>query len=138
MVAHFFDECTANLLVITKNSKATTRRECVQFLIRSGLTHGQEISDKCRAFREIWAISSRNPVINEGLIKYYEGFAETLADFVLDGEPNQVGRARLKALLVPYFEGYLVTARSLSLDVDETAEMLTEMAMASVGSMTQE
>lgn len=137
MVARYFDECTANLLKLTENSKATTRRERVRFLIQSGLSHGQEISDMCRAFREIWAISSRSTVIEDCLMKYYRGFAEVMADFALEGDPDEAGRARLKALLVPYFEGYSVTARSLPLVADEVVDMLTDMAMASVAAGTQ-
>lgn len=129
MVERYFDECAKTLLAITEESDAATPRDRVRFLIDAGLSHGHEISDMCRAFREIWAISSRNAVIDRSLMEYYRRFADAMADYALDGAVGEAGRAQFIALLVPYFEGYSVTARSLALDVDAVAEMLTDATM---------
>ncbi|NRB34452.1 MAG: hypothetical protein HRU31_06835 [Rhodobacteraceae bacterium] len=51
-----------------------------------------------------------------------------MAEYACDGAVDDVRRARLVALLVPYFEGYSVTARALSMDLDSVSEMLTDMA----------
>ena len=127
MVSRYFEECTANLIRLTDASEAETQRDRIRFLVRSGLAHGIEVSDTCRAFREIWAISSRSDVIDRCLMDYYERFAEVLADYAYAGEQDGVCREKLKALLVPYFEGYSVTARSLSMDAEATELMLTDM-----------
>ncbi|MDJ1015356.1 MAG: TetR/AcrR family transcriptional regulator [Paracoccaceae bacterium] len=129
MVERYFDECTEHLLAITEESDAETPRDRVRFLVDAGLAHGHEISDMCRAFREIWAISSRNDVIDRCLMEYYRRFADAMVGYALDGTTGEAGRARLIALLVPYFEGYSVTARSLAMELDAIAEMLTDMAM---------
>ena len=129
MVERYFDECAANLLKMTADCDAQTPRERIRFLVEAGLSHGHEISDMCRAFREIWAISSRNTVIDRCLMEYYRRFADVMVAYALDGTADKACHARLKALLVPYFEGYSVTGRSLSMGGDAVAEMLTDMAM---------
>lgn len=133
MVACYFEECKKSLRTLTAQSQAQTRRERVQFLVRSGLAHGHEISDMCRAFREIWAISSRNPVIDQCMADYYRGLADVIADYILDGALTADGREKLKALLVPYFEGYSITALSLALGADEVENMLTDLALHILG-----
>ena len=132
MVERYFDECTENLCTLMTQSEAQTRRERVRFLVHAGLSHGHEISDMCRAFREIWAISSRNPVIDQCLMRYYAGFADVIAGYAFGNEANPSRRAQLKALLVPYFEGYSITARSVALDHESTAEMLTDMVLGAM------
>ncbi|SLN73927.1 transcriptional regulator BetI [Roseovarius albus] len=130
MITRYFDDCTQDLVRLTQESEAATPRERVLFLIRAGLAHGQDISDMCRSFREIWAISSRNAIIDTCLMDYYRGFANVLADFALPQGIDERSRARMKSLLVPYFEGYSITARSLPLGAADTAEMLTDLAMS--------
>nr|WP_280636857.1 TetR/AcrR family transcriptional regulator [Ruegeria sp. R14_0] len=130
MVAQYFDACADNLLRLTEESKARTERERVRFLVNAGLSHGQEISDMCRAFREIWAISSRNNVIDQCLMRYYRRFADLMANYALSDELGTADREKVKALLVPYFEGYSVTARSLNLKNDVVVDMVTDIALS--------
>lgn len=129
MVAQYFDECADNLLKLTEESKAQTQSERVKFLVNAGLSHGQEISDMCRAFREIWAISSRNDIIDQCLMDYYRRFADVLADYAFGDEFDAADREKLKALLIPYFEGYSVTARSLALENNVVVDMVTEIGL---------
>ncbi|WP_052261223.1 TetR/AcrR family transcriptional regulator [Ruegeria sp. ANG-S4] len=130
MVEQYFDACAENLLKLTEESKAQTRRERVRFLVSAGLSHGLEISDMCRAFREIWAISSRNAIIDTCLTGYYRRFADVMADYAFGEDLEAADRDGLKALLVPYFEGYSVTARALTLDTSVIAEMLTDIVLS--------
>jgi len=132
MVSRYFEDCAANLMQLTEASRADTQAERVRFLVRSGLAHGVEVSDMCRAFREIWAISSRSDVIDDALMHYYSRFADVMADYALGRASDQYCRENLKALLVPYFEGYSVTARSLTLDLDATERMLTDLVLSVV------
>lgn len=129
MIAQYFDACTNNLLRLTEESNAQTERERIRFLVNASLAHGQEISDMCRAFREIWAISSRNEFVDQCLMDYYRRFADVIADFAFGGDLSAVDRAKITALLVPYFEGYSVTGRSLVLEPSVIAEMMTETVL---------
>jgi len=130
MVAQYFDECADNLLKLTEDSKARTEYERVQFLVNAGLSHGLEISNMCRAFREIWAISSRSNIIDQCLMDYYRRFADLMADYALSDELDTADREKVKALLVPYFEGYSVTARSLTLENSAVVDMVTEIVLS--------
>ena len=129
MVARYFNECAENLLKITEESSAQTPRTRIKFLVEAGLSHGHEISDMCRAFREIWAISSRNSIIDECLIGYYQRFADVMTDYVFGGDVDTKPRERFMTLLVPYFEGYSVTARAMPLREDAVVEMLVETVL---------
>ena len=129
MVAQYFDECAANLRKLTEESKAQTQSERVKFLVNAGLSHGQEISDMCRAFREIWAISSRNSIVDNSLMDYYRRFADLMSDYALSDELDTADREKMKALLVPYFEGYSVTARSLTLENNIVEDMITDIVL---------
>lgn len=130
MVLRYFEECTANLVALTQEATAASTRERVHFLIRAGLKHGEEITDICRAFREIWAISSRNDVIEQCLIDYYRRFADVIAVFAFGPNSDAASRDRFKTLILPYLEGYSVTAKALPQDADQTATMLTELAFS--------
>ena len=130
MVARYFDECTDNLLRLTQNSDARTMEERVRVIVRAGLSQGQEISDMCRAFREIWAISSRNALIDSCLMEYYRSFADMMGEFAFPASIDDSTRARLKTLLLTFFEGYSITGRAVPLDTEEVVEMLTAVAMA--------
>lgn len=130
MVAQYFDACAENLRELTKESKAQTQRERIRFLVTAGLSHGHEISDMCRAFREIWAISSRNDIVDQCLIDYYRRFADVIADYASHGDLDAAGRLKLNALLLPYFEGYSVTAPSLILDNSTIVDMMTNIVLS--------
>ncbi|MEM9249280.1 MAG: hypothetical protein AAGB05_11375 [Pseudomonadota bacterium] len=130
MVTRYFDDCAEVVKRLTAENAAATQRERVHFLVCAGLAHGQDVSEMCRAFREIWAISSRNSVIDQCLAQYYRRFADTLARSALNGDADPATSSRLKALLVPYFEGYSVTAPALDLTPDAAADMLTDLALS--------
>jgi len=132
MVARYFAVCTEDLIRLTRESQARTVRERVHFLVRAGLAHGHELSDMCRAFREIWAISSRNAVIDRCLMDYYRTFSDVVIDFAFQPDLDDTGRTKLKSLLIPFLEGYSITARSLPLGVEDAAAMLTDLALSLV------
>lgn len=84
----------------------------------------------CKIFREFWAIATRNKEINDHLLSYYSRYAEKLSDEIellpvkADGIPQAVG------LLLPYFEGYSITAKSMPLNADLVANMLTDITIS--------
>ncbi|MEM8951444.1 MAG: TetR/AcrR family transcriptional regulator [Pseudomonadota bacterium] len=133
MVTRYFEECTEEVRRLTEDSSAPSPHERAHLLILTGLRHGDELSDMCRIFRELWAISSRNPTIRDHMADYYRTFSLLIADFVLGRAADPDVRDRLRSLLLPFFEGYSVTASSVPLSTEQVADMLTDMAM-SVGS----
>lgn len=133
MGRRYFDDCFSELEVIGDQLSGEDRRAKATALIKIGLSHGEEMSDMCRIFRELWTLSTRNDEINEDLIRYYDRFSLLLADIVLGegGDPNT--KDRLRCLLVPYFEGYSITAPALPMAMDDVAEMLSDLAFSVLG-----
>ena len=136
MATRYFKECTERIRQLTEDSAASSMRERARVLILTGLHHGDELSDMCRIFRELWAISSRNAVIRNHMADYYRTFSSLIADFVLGETADQDGRDKLASLLLPFFEGYSVTASSVPLPTEQVADMLTDIA-TSVGSSSE-
>ncbi|MEM8837017.1 MAG: TetR/AcrR family transcriptional regulator [Pseudomonadota bacterium] len=132
MVTGYFQDCTEEIRRLTQDTSAPSARERAHMLILAGLRHGDELSDMCRIFRELWAISSRNPTVRDHMMDYYRTFSFLIAEFVLGEAPDAAIRDKLRSLLLPFFEGYSVTAPSVPLPTEEVAEMLTELAMSIV------
>lgn len=133
MVAQYFGTCIGNLEHLLVESDAKTTREKLRFLALAGLSHGVEISDMCRAFREIWAISSRNDIIDQALMEYYQSYADAMARFACEAPAPEAKQNQLATLLVTFFEGYSVTGRALPMTMEQAADMLTDLAISIVG-----
>ncbi|MEM7781364.1 MAG: TetR/AcrR family transcriptional regulator [Pseudomonadota bacterium] len=129
MVTVYFQECTQSVAELTANTGGATLRERMGYLIELGLSHGASISDMCKIFREIWAISSRNPAVHACLMDYYRDFADTVIAYLDVPDVNEKQIDALVSLLVPYFEGYSVTAPALALPASDVQGMLTHLAM---------
>ncbi|MEM7377149.1 MAG: TetR/AcrR family transcriptional regulator [Pseudomonadota bacterium] len=128
--ARYVADCTAEIRALTEAASEATLRERTHLLIETGLRHGDELSDMCRTFRELWAISSRNDAVQADLAAYYRSFGALIADFVLGDAATAAQRDRVASLLLPFFEGYSVTAASVPLSTDAVATMLTELAVS--------
>lgn len=107
----------------------TAERDRLDNLIVAGLSHGAEISDMCRTFRELWAISNRNADIHDYLMDYYREFASIVVESIFDDRIDALNKHKVASLLIPFFEGYSVTAQSLKLDAEEIAKMTTNLAI---------
>ena len=98
-------------------------------LLKEFLAHGLEMSEMCRIFREYWAIATRNRVIEEYLHNYYKRLAEILSEKLQPVASNPTALSASVTLIIPFVEGYTITASSLPQDIDEVTEMLTGIAM---------
>ncbi len=130
MVTRHVEECTADLKRLTREDPAPTPRARAHHLIRAGLSHGMELSDMCRIFRELWAISSRNTIVRDHMTGYYLNFSALMADFVIGEDVDPAVHDRVRSLLLPFFEGYSVTAAALPLPMEQVADMLTDLVMS--------
>lgn len=132
MFHRYFLECELEIERLAEENRGAELRERARVLIDTGLGHGAELSDMCRIFRELWALSSRNTEVRDQMDQYYQGLARRMAAFVLGERSDPALQARVAALLLPYFEGYSVTARSLQTPAHVLAEMLTDIVMSIV------
>ncbi|MEL7396624.1 MAG: hypothetical protein AAFN44_09655 [Pseudomonadota bacterium] len=90
------------------------------------------MSDIHRTFRELWAISSRSDAIRNHMADYFRTFSTQIAEFVLGKAAEEDRCDRLASVLMPFFEGYCVTANAVPLPKDEVADMLTDIVMSAV------
>ncbi len=129
MVADYFGACEAELTQAAEACASLDQRERTHRLIAEVLKHGTELSDMCRVFRELWAISSRNDVVNREITLYYKSLCSVVADSVAGAQGSDEQKARVGSLLLPYVEGYSITASSLPMPVGEVTDMLTELTL---------
>lgn len=132
MVTRYIATCTQTLIAALAETSGQTTRVRAQTLIRTGLRHGEDLTEMCRIFRELWALSSRNQAVQDEMTQYYRSVSDQIADFILGETSDSVARDKLRCLLLPYFEGYSIVAPSLPMRGEEVVSLLTDMVMTIV------
>ena len=131
LVSRHFELCITELRKHVESERASEPRQIVARLVAFGLSYvGDGFSDTCRIFREFWALSSRNPEVREHLDTYYREYSAMLFGLLLPAAKSPEAAQRAVALLMPWFEGYSVTAASLALEGDAIASQLTDSVLA--------
>lgn len=125
MADRYFNAC----LLAVEEQKSITATETLNAelseLLYEYLKHGLEVSEMCRVFREYWAIATRNEAIENYLDEYYVNLANTLSVKLEQVASSQEALQKAVSIIVPYVEGYSITAKSLPNNIDEINEMLT-------------
>ena len=109
--------------------KGSKEEQLHQFILSllEHVDHVDQISDMCRVFREMWALSARDPEIHRQLVSYYQVTVEKLTALLVPISCSEQSASRLASLLLPYLEGYSITCEALPIDKIETARMLTKL-----------
>ena len=109
---HYFGEC-AGLLdeveLIPANGNAEEKLHHFILSLLDHVGHVDSISDMCRVFREMWALSTRDQEIHRQLVSYYQVLVEKLTVILLPISSSQSSAVRIASLLMPYLEGYSIT-----------------------------
>lgn len=94
------------------------------------LKHGLEISEMCRVFREYWAIATRNEAIESYLHDYYTRLGSCLSQKLepVASSPESLNKA--VSIIIPFVEGYSITAKTLPNNIDEVNDMLTALVVS--------
>lgn len=130
LVGAHFELCSAALRDHVARACDDEPRRRVAGLVAFGFDYvGDGLSDTCRVFREFWALSSRNEEVRHHLDAYYREYAEQLVAFLSPVAASSAAARRAVALLLPWFEGYSVTAASLPEDREALAAQLTELVL---------
>ena len=98
-------------------------------MLREYLAHGLEISEMCRIFREYWAIATRNPVIAEYLSNYYKQLAESVSEKLQPVAVSPEAVSKAVSVIIPFVEGYTITAPSLPRNIEQITEQLTNIVI---------
>ncbi len=134
LVSSHFELCITALRQHIASESATDPSRLVARLVAFGFSYvGDGFSDTCRIFREFWALSSRNSEVREHLDAYYKEYGAILFELLLPVAESPAAARRAVALLLPWFEGYSVTAASLALDEEAMASQLTDWMLAALG-----
>lgn len=132
MVSKYFEDCLSEISKLMEKLSDAPIRKRATGVIQLGLKHGEGVSDMCRIFRELWAISTRNKVVEQSMMVYYTKLSALMADCILGESKDQISRAQVRSILLPYLEGYSITAPSLPLRRNQIAELLTDFVMGVV------
>ena len=132
LVGSHFELCANSLREHIANETATDARRLVAGLVDLGFAYVRD-EDTARVFREFWALSSRNPEVKTHLDQYYREYADMLVAFLRPVARSKAAARKAAALLLPWFEGYSVTAASLDLDEGAMARQLTGAVLTALG-----
>lgn len=130
MADRYFQQCLDDLKAqpVIKNSND------LKPLIAMLLSHVYETSDMCRIFREYWAISTRNESIESYLRSYYSSMVEITKGKLHPLAESDEKLSQAVSILIPFVEGYSVTAKSLPSELETVVELLEEITLASLSS----
>lgn len=127
LAEHYFGECSGMLDDYRHSPENGEREEQLHQLVLFFLDHVDHISDMCRIFREIWALSARDEQIHKQMVDYYEITVKKLSSLLIPLSGCEKAAADAASLLLPYIEGYSITCRALPQTKEETALMLTKV-----------
>ncbi len=99
-------------------------------MLRGFLSHGLEVSEMCRIFREYWAIATRNDVIEKYLSDYYLEMSDILSEKLRPISASPEALSSAVSVIIPFVEGYSITAHSLPKNIDGVTELLTSTVMS--------
>lgn len=111
-------------IIMLKELPEITTKEELGTVLNNFLSYSFENSDMNIIFKEYWAISSRNDVINEYLADFYTSFSEIMTEKLRPISHNDDTLAQAVSILVPYVEGYPIVALSLPIELRSTSELL--------------
>ncbi len=105
----YFHQCLQEM----ERMPALASKTEIKAMVQKFLSHGYETTDMCRIFREYWAISTRNEVIETYLQAYYEKLSVILSDKLQPIACSEQALSKAISLLIAYSEGYSITASAL-------------------------
>ncbi len=126
MADRYFHQCLEGL----RQQPVLNHKEDLKPFITRLLVHGHEVSDMCRIFREYWAISTRNEVIQSYLQDYYCSIIEVMQQKLMPLAKNSHSLSLATSILIPFMEGYSVTAKSLPIEPELMATTLEKTILA--------
>ncbi|BDX08149.1 hypothetical protein MACH26_36700 [Planctobacterium marinum] len=99
----------------------------LQSMLTTFLGHGIELSEMCRIFREYWAISTRNQSIDDHIQEYYREMVLILSNLLKPAAKSDKSLSIAVSLLIPYVEGYSITAKTMPEDINSVTQILTQI-----------
>tara|TARA_Y100000310_G_C20704311_1_gene833485 strand:+ start:12264 stop:12836 length:573 start_codon:yes stop_codon:yes gene_type:complete len=127
MSDRYFKMCLDELRDMKIIHSKDTINEDIRVFLEDMLSHGLEVSEMCRIFREYWAISTRNDVIKEHVICYYREMSVILSDLLRPAAKSESGLSKAVSIIIPFIEGYSITAIAMPEDLKTTSDTLLRL-----------
>lgn len=124
----YFQQCLDDLRALPVMEEEKALRPIVSML----LSHGHELSDMCRIFREYWAISTRNESIESYLSDYYQTMVVVMKEKIAPLAKDQTSQSRAVSILIPFVEGYSVTAKAMPVSLDEMVDTIEAILLVNL------
>ncbi|MEM9158490.1 MAG: TetR/AcrR family transcriptional regulator [Verrucomicrobiota bacterium] len=132
MADRYFADCLDTLRLKKPLSSQEELLPALTDLCKEFLSHGHEISEMCRVFREYWAIATRNEAIEAYLEKYYCEMFSLLCEKL---EPVSAGPESLSkavVILIPYIEGYSITAKAMGRSLEQVSDTMAGLVASAL------
>ena len=129
MADRYFKSCLDDMRKMDPISNLENPSNELHSLLESFLSHGLKLTQMCRIFREYWAISTRNEVINQHIKFYYEEMALILADKLRPISHSDSNVSRAVSIFIPFVEGYSITAHAMPERIDSISKIMTEVIL---------
>ncbi|TMP45545.1 MULTISPECIES: TetR/AcrR family transcriptional regulator [unclassified Pseudoalteromonas] len=129
MADRYFKSCLDDMRQMDPISNLENPSNEFHSLLESFLSHGLKLTQMCRIFREYWAISTRNEVINQHIKFYYEEMALILADKLRPISHSDSNVSRAVSIFIPFVEGYSITAQAMPERIDSISKIMTEVIL---------
>lgn len=130
MADRYFNACLQEMSAMRPLTNPESIHSDLTELLKSFLSHGLQVSEMCRIFREYWAISTRNSAIDAHIKQYYREMVTILSELLRPVSNSDKGLSLAVSIIIPYVEGYSVTALSMPEDIDSITEQLAGVITA--------
>lgn len=132
----YFNQCLIDVRQQPVQLSQANLKPELRKMLREYLAHGLEVSEMCRIFREYWAIATRNTAIAEYLTDYYRQLGDTVGEKLQPVAVSPQAVANAVSVIIPFVEGYTITAASLPSDIEDVTEQLTNFVIQQLTGVT--
>ncbi|MCV9386457.1 TetR/AcrR family transcriptional regulator [Reichenbachiella ulvae] len=124
MIEAYFNWCLSEVKE-NLNKQPENFKQFLEDILNDHLIEGGKTA-QCSMFKEIWALTTRDPQINDAVHTYYKKYCQEVIAVIADhsSRPEQ-----LVSLILPYVEGYSIMGTSIPLNKSETIQMLVQIIM---------
>lgn len=129
MASRYFNACLEEMREMKAIERSGTIGQEINVLLKGFLSHGLEVSEMCRIFREYWAISTRNEAIDAHVKSYYQDMVVVLSAILRPAAQSERGLAQAVSMIIPFVEGYSITALSMPVSIDNVSANLTKFVL---------
>lgn len=129
MASRYFGACLEEMRGMEVIECSSSLEEDINDLLKGFLSHGLEVSEMCRIFREYWAISTRNSAIDIHIKDYYREMVVLLSNILRPAARSEQGISQAVSIIIPFVEGYSITALSMPESIDVVNKNLTKIVI---------